>query len=139
MSVRAYPLGPWFAHLAGADRCLPVEVDAAFWESGVQALPAGRLVSMFESTEDWQVWECHPEGEELIVQIEGELVLVMDLGGEHQRVVLRAGEFAVVPQGVWHTADVVSPGRGLYITPGEGTQSRERQGAAKCWRSSGIV
>lgn len=126
MSVRAYPLGPWFAHLAGADRCLPVEVDAAFWESGVQALPAGRLVSMFESTEDWQVWECHPEGEEMIIQIEGELVLILDRDGTNECVSLKAGEFAVVPQGVWHTADVPSAGRAIYITPGDGTQSRER-------------
>ncbi|WP_448996834.1 cupin domain-containing protein [Novosphingobium sp.] len=127
MTARAYPLGPWFAHLAGPERCLAVEVDAAFWEGGVQALPPGRLVSMFESTADWQVWECHPEGEELIIQIEGELVLILEQDGAEVRVPLRAGEFAVVPKGVWHTADAPVPGKAIYITPGEGTQSRERR------------
>lgn len=126
MSTRAYTLGPWFAHLSGPERCLPVEVDAAFWESGVAHLPPGRLVSMFESTEDWQVWERHPEGEELVIQIDGEMELVLDRNGEHERLPLRAGEFAVVPQGVWHTADVVRAGRAIYITPGDGTESRQR-------------
>ncbi|MCX7284251.1 MAG: cupin domain-containing protein [Novosphingobium sp.] len=126
MSARAYPLGPWFAHLTGGAQCLPVEVDAAFWETGVGALPPGRLVSMFESAEDWKVWECHPSGEELIIQIDGGMVLVLDRGSSLERVPLQAGEFAIVPQGVWHTADVIAPGRAIYITPGEGTQSRER-------------
>lgn len=126
MTARAYPLGAYFAQLGGEADCLPVEVDAAFWETGVQALPPGRLVSMFESATDWQVWEMHPQGEEMIIQIEGELVLVLEQDGGEVRVALRAGEFAVVPKGVWHTADVPAKGRAIYITPGEGTQSRKR-------------
>ncbi len=127
MSSGAYPLGEYFAQLAGEGQCLPVKVDGAFWETGVKALPPGRLVSMFESASDWQVWECHPQGEELIIQIEGELVLILEQDGGEVRVPLRAGEFAVVPQGVWHTADVPVAGRAIYITPGEGTESRERR------------
>ncbi len=126
MTARAYRLGGYFAQLAGADECLPVAVDATFWESGVQALPPGRLVSMFESASDWQVWEMHPQGEEMIIQIEGELVLILEQDGGEERVPLRAGEFAVVPRGVWHTADAPTAGRAIYITPGEGTQNRER-------------
>ncbi|MBB4612845.1 cupin domain-containing protein [Novosphingobium taihuense] len=126
MTPQAFPLGQYFAQLAGDDRCLPVEVDAAFWETGVSELPPGRLVSMFESASDWAVWECHPQGEEMIIQIEGELVLILEQDGVEVRVPLRAGEFAVVPKGIWHTADAPGPGRAIYITPGEGTQSRER-------------
>lgn len=126
MTSQALALGEYFAQLVGAGQCLPVRVDAAFWETGVGALPSGRLVSMFDSASDWTVWECHPQGEEMIIQLEGELVLILELDGGESRVPLRAGEFAVVPKGVWHTADVVSAGRAIYITPGEGTQSRER-------------
>lgn len=126
MTARAYQLGEYFAQLAGTDECLPVAVNAVFWETGVHALPPGRLVSMFESASDWQVWEMHPQGEEMIIQIEGELVLILEQDGGGVRVPLRAGEFAVVPKGVWHTADVPLAGRAIYITPGEGTQSRER-------------
>jgi len=72
------------------------------------------------------VWECHPQGEELIILIDGEMVLILERDGGEERVPLRAGEFAVVPKGVWHTADVKVPGRAIYITPGEGTQNRER-------------
>ena len=126
MKAQAYPLGPYFAQLAGDGACLPVEVDAAFWESGVQALPPGRLVSTFESAADWPVWEMHPQGDEMIIQIEGELVLILDRADCEERIHLRAGDFAVVPQGMWHTAEVPSAGRAIYITPGEGTQNRER-------------
>jgi len=126
VSAGAYPLGEYFAQLAGEGDCLPVKVDAAFWDTGVAALPPGRLVSTFESSSDWQVWECHPQGEELIILIDGEMVLILERDGGEERVPLRAGEFAVVPKGVWHTADVKVPGRAIYITPGEGTQNRER-------------
>lgn len=126
MTPQAFPLGQYFAQLAGVGDCLPVKVDAAFWETGIGALPPGRLVSMIEGTGDWAVWECHPRGDEMIIQIEGELVLIFELDGGEVRLPLRAGEFAVVPQGVWHTADVPGPGRAIYITPGEGTQSRDR-------------
>lgn len=126
MTLRAYPLGAYYAQLGGEAECLPVEVDAAFWGSGVQALPPGRLVSMFESVSDWTVWEMHPQGEEMIIQIEGELVLILEQDSGEVRLPLRAGEFAVVPKGIWHTADVPLAGRAIYITPGEGTQNRER-------------
>ena len=126
MTARAFPLGEFFAQLAGQSDCLPVQVDAAFWETGIAALPPGRLVSMFETASNWPVWECHPHGEELIIQIEGEMVLILQHEGCEDRVTLRAGEFAIVPKGVWHTADVISAGRAIYITPGEGTENRER-------------
>jgi hypothetical protein len=32
----------------------------------------------------------------------------------------------VNPQGVWHTADVQTPGQFMTITPGEGTEHRPR-------------
>ncbi len=126
MTAGAYHLGEYFAQLAGDGDCLPVKVDAAFWETGVAALPPGRLVSMIESASDWQTWECHPHGEELIIQLEGEIVLILERGHGEEHVPLRAGEFAVVPKGVWHTADVPATGRAIYITPGEGTQNKER-------------
>lgn len=126
MTTKAYQLGDYFAQLVGEGDCLPVRVDSVFWETTVAALPSGRLVSMIESASNWQVWECHPQGEELIIQLEGEIVLILGSDQREERVPLRAGEFAVVPKGVWHTADVPTAGRAIYITPGEGTRHRDR-------------
>jgi hypothetical protein len=42
------------------------------------------------------------------------------------RTSLRGGQAAVNPPGVWHTADVHEPGRGLFITPGKGTEHKAR-------------
>lgn len=126
MSAGPFALGDHFAQLVGDSACLPVKVDEAFWETGITQLPPGRLISMFESREDWQVWERHPQGEEFIFQIDGEMLLLLDDGGRTTGLPLRAGEFAVVPAGVWHSADVAVPGRALYITPGEGTESKPR-------------
>ena len=39
---------------------------------------------------------------------------------------LPPGEFAVVPKGIWHTADVIEPGEALFVTAGEGTSHRPR-------------
>ena len=39
---------------------------------------------------------------------------------------LGLGEYVVNPPGAWHTADVVEPGSGLFITPGRGTTHRPR-------------
>jgi len=36
------------------------------------------------------------------------------------------GHYAIVPAGVWHTADVVQPCRMIGITWGEGTEHRPR-------------
>jgi quercetin dioxygenase-like cupin family protein len=39
---------------------------------------------------------------------------------------LGAGQYAINPPGVWHTADVEGPSTAVFITAGEGTQHRPR-------------
>jgi len=39
---------------------------------------------------------------------------------------LAAGEYAINPPGVWHTADVTETATAIFITAGEGTQHRPR-------------
>ena len=86
----------------------------------------GRMVCLLPQTETWAGWERHPAGEELVLLLEGRIDLIQEIDGEEQRVELRAGEAAINPPGVWHTADVHEPGRGLFITPGTGTEHRPR-------------
>ncbi|HEU4649966.1 MAG TPA: cupin domain-containing protein [Croceibacterium sp.] len=86
----------------------------------------GRLVSCFRFTEDWAGWEMHPAGAEVVVCVDGSLTLIQEIAGEHVRTTLTAGEYAINPPGVWHTADVHGAATGFFVTPGVGTQGRPR-------------
>jgi len=86
----------------------------------------GRLVSLYTFTEPWDSWEMHPNGEELVVCLDGTLVLHQERDGEASTVTLNAGEAVVNAPGVWHTADVSAPARALFVTAGLGTQVRSR-------------
>ena len=86
----------------------------------------GRLVIMHAFTESWDSWEVHPFGEELVVCVDGSLVLYQETEGEVRALTIGAGQAAVNPRGTWHTADVTSPTRALFITAGMGTLNRPR-------------
>ena len=82
----------------------------------------GRLVALHTFHSDWPSWEMHPKGAEVVVVVAGELTLVQDLPEGRVETRVRAGEAAINPPGVWHTAKVEAEATALFITPGEGTQ-----------------
>ncbi len=86
----------------------------------------GRLVTLHSFSADWDGWEMHPAGEEVVVCIAGSMVLVQEIGGETRETTLGAGEYAINPRGVWHTANVAGEATALFITAGLGTQLRPR-------------
>jgi mannose-6-phosphate isomerase-like protein (cupin superfamily) len=86
----------------------------------------GRLVSCFRFTEDWAGWEMHPAGAEVVVCVEGAMTLIQEIDGAEVRTALAAGEYAINPPGVWHTADVPHEAVGFFITAGAGTSGRPR-------------
>ena len=87
----------------------------------------GRLVAVHAFAEDWTSWEMHPLGDELVLCLEGRMVLVQELAdGTLARTELAAGDYAINPAGLWHTADVHEPVRALFITAGLGTEHRAR-------------
>lgn len=87
----------------------------------------GRLVSLHNFAADWDMWEMHPAGDEVVLCLSGTLVLHQEHGsGRRETVTLRPGEYAVNPPGCWHTADVAGDASALFITAGEGTQHRPR-------------
>lgn len=86
----------------------------------------GRLVSLYSFSESWTTWERHPEGDEAVICTAGEITLIQELPDGPQKVALRAGEYAVNPRGVWHTADVAGQATALFITSGRGTEHRPR-------------
>jgi quercetin dioxygenase-like cupin family protein len=86
----------------------------------------GRLVSMHTFSESWDVWEMHPDGDEVVLVVDGTMTLHLEVDGEHSSVTLRAGEYAINSPGTWHTADVDDSASALFITAGRGTQHRPR-------------
>ncbi|KAL3911909.1 MAG: hypothetical protein SGILL_007096 [Bacillariaceae sp.] len=104
------------------------EYGKKFEKDGVE----GRLVSMYTFTEPWDTWEMHPHGEEVVLCTAGELTLhqTRDIDDDEQNagtVVLKAGEYAVNPKGMWHTADCDAPCSAVFITPGLGTELKPRK------------
>lgn len=120
-----------YVHLGAGGAAVPVEVTDSFWEqlgSGALAhLGPGRLLSSFQCEADWSTWEMHPNGEEVVLLIHGDVELVIEQGDALLRSELtRPGSFVLVPRGAWHTANVRAPSSMLFITEGEGTEHRPR-------------
>lgn len=87
----------------------------------------GRLVSCHTFHEPWDTWEMHPAGDEMVFCVSGEITLHQEMpSGETSEIVLRTGDYAINPPGVWHTADVSEAATALFITVGEGTTHRPR-------------
>ena len=87
----------------------------------------GRLVAMHSFSESWTSWEMHPVGAELVVCTAGAMTLHQEWpDGRTAIVTIRAGEYAINPPGVWHTADLEAPATALFVTAGLGTQHRPR-------------
>lgn len=86
----------------------------------------GRLVMVGSSKQSWTFWERHPAGDELVVVISGRISLVQEIDGADRRISLAPGHAAINPRNVWHTTDVNEPGDILFVTPGRGTEHRER-------------
>jgi len=85
------------------------------------------LVALHDFDADWDTWECHPAGDEIVLLIAGSATLVIRDGDGEQSIDLATpGEYCIVPAGRWHTARVSEPVRMLFITPGAGTENREQ-------------
>lgn len=102
------------------------------WYEGYAARHAaddaeGRLVSLHTFDKPWDVWEMHPGGAELVLCTSGSITLLQELrDGTVVSVELRPGEYAINEPGVWHTADVASGAKVVFVTAGMGTQHRPR-------------
>ncbi|OYW24216.1 MULTISPECIES: cupin domain-containing protein [unclassified Sphingomonas] len=87
----------------------------------------GRLVSMYRFTENWDSWEMHPLGDEVVICVSGVMTLHQEMAdGSTATVTIGAGDYAINPPGCWHTADVTGEATALFITAGLGTTHRPR-------------
>jgi mannose-6-phosphate isomerase-like protein (cupin superfamily) len=86
----------------------------------------GRLIMIESSPANWSMWECHTEGDEIVIVLEGKGVFIQAIDGAERRTSVGPGSTMINPAGVWHTADVEEPIRAIYITPCPGTEHRPR-------------
>ena len=86
----------------------------------------GRLIMVETSTTSWASWECHPEGDEIVIVLEGKGIFIQQIDGETRKLPFGPGSTIINPAGVWHTADIDLPVKAIYITPCPGTQHRAR-------------
>ncbi|HEY8604278.1 cupin domain-containing protein [Tsuneonella suprasediminis] len=87
----------------------------------------GRLVTVHSFSGDWNMWEMHPHGDEVVLCLEGEMALHQERpDGTGGTATIAAGEYVINPAGTWHTADIASHAKALFITAGEGTRHRPR-------------
>lgn len=68
-------------------------------------------------------WEMHPDTNELLMVLTGSVTveILTDAGSEDHP--LTAGQFAVVPRGLWHRHRDVRDLTEMYLTPGESLRS----------------
>jgi mannose-6-phosphate isomerase-like protein (cupin superfamily) len=103
-----------------------MEGGTRFWAGieGRRDLGHGRLMGSTSQNADWNHWERHPAGDEILVLLSGELELVLDTERGEERASLKAGQAFIVPKAVWHRGIVKKPGQLMFLTPGAGTEHR---------------
>ena len=85
------------------------------------------LVTTANFTADWESWEVHPNGDEIVILMSGAMDFILDTpDGEQTCSVRNPGEYIFMTKGVWHTANAVKPSTMLFITAGEGTRGKPR-------------
>jgi len=62
-------------------------------------------------------WEKHPQGDEIVMVIEGETTLVLLQDGQEIANLLKAGQLIVVPQNTWHRFETASAVKVMTVTP----------------------
>jgi len=104
----------------------PVAVTPTIWQELNQRFDQfkGRvLFSCFSFDSDWETWEMHPAGDEIVCLLAGRASFEFE-GRGHVGELAKPGEFLIVPRATWHTAHTNVPTTMLFVTPGEGTQNK---------------
>jgi mannose-6-phosphate isomerase-like protein (cupin superfamily) len=115
-----------YVRLADEGEAVPVDIGNDWWlqiDSHCD-FSNGRLVRAFLMTDNSSEWEMHPEGDELLFLLSGAIEMILQNGDRERVLELRPGAACIVPRGVWHRANIRRASKGLFITPGKGTQHR---------------
>jgi mannose-6-phosphate isomerase-like protein (cupin superfamily) len=124
--TEVFSLNATYVHLRPDDSALALKGGAEFW-AGIEDrrdLEQGRLMGALPQTADWDHWERHPAGEEILILLSGELEIVLQTEAGEERAVLTPGRTLVVPTGIWHRGIVRKSGELLFVTAGAGTEHK---------------
>jgi mannose-6-phosphate isomerase-like protein (cupin superfamily) len=116
-----------YVYLSQEGHALTTQGGDSFWSMPpleMEKFGQGWLVSEFVCAEDWSNWEMHPNAEEFVYLLSGEIEFLLELPSGVSATPISGRGAVVVPRGVWHTARVLSPSRMLFITMGAGTQHK---------------
>jgi mannose-6-phosphate isomerase-like protein (cupin superfamily) len=124
--MTTFDLENTYLFLDGAGVVKATPGGAAFWRTvGENPDAAATLVTVGAGDGDWPHWEMHPQGEEVLVLLEGSLHLTFEHpDGRRETLEPEPGATIVVPRGVWHRAERQQGVRMLFITYGPGTTHR---------------
>lgn len=81
------------------------------------------LVSCHTFDSDWESWEMHPAGDEVVCLLSGRASFEFEGRGTVAELTT-PGSFVIVPRGTWHTAHTDVRTTMLFVTPGEGTEHK---------------
>jgi len=119
-----------FVHLRDGGDAEAVRITRSFWTS--RAVARGkydRIVGAFEFTSDEDLHasmqEIHPSSDEVLFLVSGAIDILIDDPGGERRISLEAGQFAIVPRGVWHRLVMRAPGKLVFINSRTGMMSRD--------------
>ena len=90
---KAFSLNSTYVNLRPDDSATTLKNGARFW-AGIDKrtdLDSGRLMGKTGQSKDWDHWERHPAGDEILTLLSGEMELVLDMPGGEQRTRLKAG------------------------------------------------
>jgi hypothetical protein len=103
----------------------------AFWSlpaSQLATFDDGWLISEFTCDEDWSNWEMHPNGDEFVYVLSGDVELLLELPSGLTKTRILGSGAVLVPRSTWHTAKVFAPSRMFFVTRGGGTEHRPVNG-----------
>lgn len=127
MEAKTFDLRKTYVNLDADGTAERIDVTEDFWTelgTGARRLD-GYLITVSDIGDDMPHWERHPNGNEVLYLLSGEIDVLIEQAGAEQRVPLRSDKPGVViPAGAWHRAVVVEPGRLMFVTWGEGTEHR---------------
>jgi len=123
--MTTFDLETTYLGLDGLGGVTPLPAGPEFWQTiGENPAASGTLVTVSAGEGDWKHWEMHPNGDEVLVLLQGRLTMVFEMSDGDQAFDLSPGATLIVPAGTWHRAQSQKNVRMLFITYGKGTSHK---------------
>ena len=109
--MKPLDLASTFVVLQPDQSAAPVPVTPTIWQAldrDFEGFSGRVLVSCFSFESDWDTWEMHPAGDEIVCLLSGRASFEFE-GRGHVAELSVPGTYVIVPRGTWHTAHARVP------------------------------